>query len=156
MWRQLKTELYFNWMICILILYFLFPISVLIKIKKEENETACSTHILCVCAGVWLCVCMCVCVRRNTYSATQMYIERVTQWLFLYILFMNILQFCVEANFLTIIAFGNFHHNPFIFPRWCIISSILCPSKIIHFILCIFLPLTVLYTFSHLFSTPNS
>ena len=127
------------------------------------------THTHDVCAYVCVCVCVCVraraCVRacvcereresRNTYSATQMNTERVTQSLVRYVLFMNILQFCVKANFPTVTAIGNFHHNPFMLSRWWIIPSILCPSKSIHFIPCLFLPLTVLYTFSHMCSTPN-
>ena len=151
-------------MVCILVLYFLSLIYVFLMSKVEENETACSTHTHththtrgCACVHVCVCVCVCVCVSRNAYRATQVNTERVTQWLIHNILFMNILQFCVKANFPTITAVGNFHHNPFMFARWWIISSILCPSESIHFIPSLFVPLTVLYTFSHLLcSTPNA
>jgi hypothetical protein len=138
----------------------LFPFSNLC-ISKEQNRRKWNcifythTHTWCVCVLVYECVCVCVCVSRNTYSVTQMNTERVTQLLVNYVLFKNILQFCVKANFPTITAVDNFHHNPFMFPRWWIISSILCPSKSIQFTPCLFLPLTVLYAFSHLYYTPN-
>lgn len=137
----------------------LFPFSNLC-ISKEQNRRKWKcmfyTHMTCVHVCVCACVWLCVCVSRNTYSATQMNSDWVTQWLIHYVLFMNILHFCVKANFLTVTAISNFHHNPFTFPRWWIISSILYPSESIHFIHCLFLPLTVLYTYSHILcSTPN-
>jgi hypothetical protein len=138
--RQQKTELYFNWMVCILIR------------RKWNCMFYTHTHTWCVCMRVLV---YDLCISRNTYSVTQMNTERVTQWLVHCVLFMNILQFCVEANFPTVTANRNFHHNPFMLPRWWIIISIPCPSKSIHFIP-LFLLLTVLYTFSHMLCpTPN-